>query len=97
MLGFSRGEVLASFLVESLCLALIGGALGCYLGTFADGVTVKSIVGGGAGGGKMVTLDMVVSGDIIVIGLVVALTIGAIGGLLPALSAMLVKPLYSLR
>jgi len=97
MLGFSRGEVLASFLVESLCLALLGGALGCYLGTFADGVTVKSIVGGGAGGGKMVTLDMVVSNDIIVIGLVVALTIGAIGGLLPAISAMLVKPLYSLR
>jgi putative ABC transport system permease protein len=58
---------------------------------------VKSIVGGGAGGGKMVTLDMVVSGDILAVGLSVALIIGAIGGLLPAISAMLVKPLYSLR
>jgi putative ABC transport system permease protein len=97
MLGYSRTEVLASFLVESLCLALLGGGLGCLLGTFADGYTVKSIVGGGAGGGKMVTLDMVVSGDILAVGLSVALIIGAIGGLLPAISAMLVKPLYSLR
>lgn len=97
MLGYSRTEVLASFLVESLCLALLGGGLGCLLGTFADGITVKSIVGGGAGGGKMVTLDMVVSGDILAVGLSVALIIGAIGGLLPAISAMLVKPLYSLR
>lgn len=97
MLGYSRTEVLASFLVESLCLALLGGGLGCLLGTFADGYTVKSIVGSGAGGGKTVTLDMVVSGDILAVGLSVALIIGAIGGLLPAISAMLVKPLYSLR
>lgn len=98
MLGFSRLEVLASFLVESLCLSLLGGALGCLIGAWwADGYTVKSIVGGGAGGGKMVTLDMVVSGDILAVGLSVSLIIGAIGGLLPAISAMLVKPLYSLR
>lgn len=97
MLGYSRLEVLASFLVESLCLALLGGGLGCFLGTYANGITVKSIVGGGAGGGKMVTLDMIVSGDILAVGLSVALIIGAIGGLLPAISAMLVKPLYSLR
>lgn len=97
MLGFSRLEVLASFLVESLCLSLLGGALGCALGMFANGHQVKSIVGGGAGGGKFVTLDMVVSGDILAVGLSTALIIGAIGGLLPAISAMLVRPLYSLR
>lgn len=97
MLGFSRGEVLASFLVESLCIALLGGSLGCALGMLANGQQVKSIVGGGAGGGKFVTLDMVVSGDILAVGLTTALVIGALGGLLPAISAMLVKPLYSLR
>ncbi|WP_254512128.1 ABC transporter permease [Anatilimnocola floriformis] len=98
MLGFTRLEVLASFLVESLCLSLLGGAIGCLGGAWwANGYTVKSIVGGGVGGGKMVTLDMIVSGDILAVGLSVALIIGAVGGLLPAISAMLVKPLYSLR
>ncbi len=97
MLGYSRAEVLASFLVESLCLALFGGGIGCLLGLFADGYEVKSILSSGQGGGKFVTLDMIVSGDIIAVGLTVALIIGAIGGLLPAISAMLVKPLYSLR
>ncbi|QDU26942.1 putative ABC transporter permease YknZ [Anatilimnocola aggregata] len=97
MLGYSRAEVLSSFLVESLCLAMLGGALGCALGTLADGYEVKSIIGGGQGGGKFVALDMAVSGDIIAAGMTVALVIGALGGLLPAISAMLVKPLYSLR
>lgn len=97
MLGYSRMEVLASFLVESLCLALLGGGAGCLLGMIADGYEVKSILGSGQGGGKFVTLDMIVSGDILAVGLSTALIIGAIGGLLPAISAMLVKPLYSLR
>lgn len=97
MLGYSRTEVLASFLVESLFLAMFGGGIGCLIGLFADGYEVKSILGSGQGGGKFVTLDMIVSGDILAVGLSVSLIIGAIGGLLPAISAMLVKPLYSLR
>ncbi len=97
MLGYSRSEVLASFLVESLCLALVGGGVGCLLGMYADGYEVKSVISAGQGSSKFVTLDMIVSGDIIAAGMSVALIIGAVGGLLPAISAMLVKPLYSLR
>ncbi|WP_425617250.1 ABC transporter permease [Anatilimnocola sp. NA78] len=98
MLGYSRGEVLASFLVESLFLAMIGGGIGCLLAGFAaNGYEVRSILGSGQGGGKFVSLNMVVSGDIVATGMTVSLLIGALGGLLPAISAMLVKPLYSLR
>jgi len=98
MLGYSRSEVLASFLVESLCLAILGGGIGCLLAGFtANGWEFHSIIGSGQGGGKFVSLSMVVSGDIIATGMTVSLLIGALGGLLPAISAMLVKPLYSLR
>src|SRR6185295_9150723 len=30
-LGFSRRAILTSFVIESVCLALVGGALGCLL------------------------------------------------------------------
>ena len=37
ILGFARWQVLFSFLVEALLLSLIGGSLGCALGTLANG------------------------------------------------------------
>ena len=40
---------------------------------------------------------MLVSGDIIAAGLAVALVIGLIGGIIPSIWAMLVRPLESLR
>jgi putative ABC transport system permease protein len=38
-LGFSRRAILASFVVESALLALIGGGLGCLLALTANGYT----------------------------------------------------------
>lgn len=38
-LGFTRGSILASFLVESVLLALLGGLLGCLLSIPAHGLT----------------------------------------------------------
>ena len=49
------------------------------------------------GSSKFVVLEMVVSGDIIAVGLALALAIGLIGGLVPSIWAMLVRPLESLR
>ena len=42
LLGFTRLQVLASFLLESIVISLIGGALGCAIGfaeTLARGAT----------------------------------------------------------
>ena len=39
VLGFSRGSILLSFLIESLLLALIGGVFGCLLALPINGVT----------------------------------------------------------
>ncbi|HMC11642.1 MAG TPA: ABC transporter permease [Pirellulaceae bacterium] len=97
ILGFSRLHVQASFLLESLVLALAGGAAGCALGSLVHGTKAASIVGSGQGGGKFVVLEMVVSGDIIAVGLALSLAMGLFGGLLPSIRAMLVRPLESLR
>jgi ABC-type antimicrobial peptide transport system permease subunit len=97
ILGYARWQILQSFFLESLLLAAIGGGLGCLAGTLADGWTATSIITSGQGGGKSVVLKLVVDSSVLLWGIVFALAMGNIGGLLPALSAMRVRPLESVR
>lgn len=97
ILGYQRRQILISFLLESLVLALLGGLLGCAIGMVADGWTAKSIVSGGPGGGKFVVLRLAVSLDILATGLLLSLAMGALGGFIPAVSAMRLRALESLR
>ena len=97
LLGYARWQVLTSFFLESLLLAVIGGLLGCAVGCLGHGWTATSIAGSGAGGGKSVVLKLIVDWRILGVGLAFSLLMGAVGGLLPALSAMRLKPLESLR
>ena len=97
ILGYARWQVLASFFLEALLLALLGGLLGCALGSLANGYTASSIVSSGQGGGKSVVLKLVVDGRILLAGLGFSLLMGCLGGLVPALSAMRLKPLEAVR
>jgi ABC-type antimicrobial peptide transport system permease subunit len=100
LLGFKRWQVMVSFMLESLTIALIGGIAGVLLAwVFADGrSTVSTLSGGGGGpGGKSVALKIVVSSEVMAMGLLFALAMGRLGGLVPALSAMQKKILDSLR
>jgi ABC-type antimicrobial peptide transport system permease subunit len=97
ILGFSRLEVLCTFLLESLALALFGGTLGCLVGCLVHGMKATSVVSGGQGSSKNVVLELLVSGDNISIGLLVTLIMGLLGGLIPSLLAMRLRPLESLR
>jgi len=97
IVGFKRWQILVSFFIESLLIALIGGLLGCAIGSLVDGVTASSVISSSQGGGKFVVLQLVVTFETILTGLALALAMGAIGGLLPAMSAMRLKPLESLR
>jgi ABC-type lipoprotein release transport system permease subunit len=97
ILGFARWQILVSFFLETLVIALVGGLLGCALGYLWDGVTATSIVSSGQGGGKTVVLKLVVDADTLAIGVLFTLIMGALGGLVPSLSAMRLRPLESLR
>lgn len=97
ILGYARWQILVSFLLESLVIALIGGLAGCAVGMLADGWSARSVVSSGPGGGKSVVLQMVVSPEILMTGTLLSLGMGGLGGFFPAIAAMRLKALESLR
>lgn len=97
ILGFSRWQILVSFFLEAMLLAVVGGLVGCAFGSLANGWTATSIISSGQGGGKSVVLKLVVDGKILATGMAFSLMMGFIGGLIPALSAMRLRPLDSVR
>jgi hypothetical protein len=98
ILGYARWQILESFFLESLMLAVFGGVIGCLLGMMVDGWSATSILSSGqGGGGRSVVFKIVVDSRILLGGLIFSLVMGNIGGLLPALSAMRIRPLESVR
>jgi ABC-type antimicrobial peptide transport system permease subunit len=96
LLGFKRWQILVSFLLESLLLALIGGAIGCALGSLCDGFTANSVVTG-QGGGKFVVLRLTVDASTLAVGMMLSLSMGLLGGMIPAVGAMRLSALNALR
>jgi ABC-type antimicrobial peptide transport system permease subunit len=97
LLGYPKRQILVSFLLESIMIAAIGGLLGCALGSLAHGWSATSIVGGQGGGGKTVVLELLVTLPTIIAGMLLAIGMGIVGGLLPALNAMRLSALDALR
>lgn len=97
LLGYGRTDILISFVMESLGIALLGGILGCAAGSLSDGLSATSIVSSGIGGGKSVVLKLTVDATIVTGGLVLALAMGAMGGLVPACYAVSRRALDALR
>jgi ABC-type antimicrobial peptide transport system permease subunit len=97
IIGFARWQILATFLLESLVIALIGGGLGCILGYFVNGISASTMVGSNDGIPKSVVFEMVVDPNTVALGLLFTLLMGGLGGFLPALAAMRLRPLESLR
>jgi putative ABC transport system permease protein len=97
ILGFKRWQILVSFMLESLGIALLGGMLGCALGSFADGFSSRSIMTAGMGGGKSVMLKLTIDLDVILCGILFTFAMGRLGGLLPSLSAMRLGILDTLK
>jgi len=98
LLGFARWQILVSFLIESLVIGLAGGLLGCALGSLCDGWTANSIVSSPQGGtGKFVVLVMDVDANTVLLGVLLSAGMAVLGGLLPAVSSVRLRPLEALR
>jgi putative ABC transport system permease protein len=83
-LGFSRRSILFSFVLESVLLALVGGALGCLLALPMNGFTTAS---GQTASFSELAFAFHVTTRILVLGVTFAGVMGLIGGLLPAMRA----------
>jgi putative ABC transport system permease protein len=99
LMGYRRWQILLSFQLEALLIAILGGALGCIFSYVVfNGMTVTSIISSGqGGGGKTVVLRLLVSPSVLFGGMVFSILMGAIGGFIPAFSAMRLRPLESLK
>jgi putative ABC transport system permease protein len=81
-LGFSRRAILASFLVESVILALIGGAVGCLLAFPMNGFSTGT---GQTQSFSEIAFAFRITPGIVLTGMAFAVLMGLLGGLLPAL------------
>jgi putative ABC transport system permease protein len=82
-LGFGSGAVVASVMIESLALALVGGATGAIIAYFAfNGIEAATMNWQSF---SQVTFAFAVTPELLVRGIVWAVLIGLIGGLFPAI------------
>jgi len=88
-IGFSDRSVLFFVLAESLVIALIGGVLGLGLALVAVPLLGAALNG--------LLPSLVLSPAILLLGLLVALLVGGISGLLPGIGAMRMRVVNALR
>ena len=92
-LGFSRLSILLGVLIESIVLALIGGLLGVLFTLPFEGYTAATA---GASFNQL-SFAFRITPQGIAAGMIVALVLGVIGGLLPALRAARIPVTAALR
>jgi putative ABC transport system permease protein len=94
ILGFRKGSILLSFLLESMLLALVGGILACLIVLPLNNVTTSL--------GNFVTFSETsfnfrIGPQVMAFGLIFAMLLGALGGFFPARQAARKEILTALR
>jgi putative ABC transport system permease protein len=87
--GFPDFLLLILVLAESLLIALIGGALGLLLASFAMPVLTKALNG--------IFPNLILAPRVILFGLTAAIFVGVLSGLLPGVGAMRLRIVNALR
>jgi putative ABC transport system permease protein len=94
-IGFRPGVVALATMIESTVLALIGGLIGAAVAYLVfNGFTVSTLNGASF---SQVVFDFAVTPDLLRQGLVAALIIGLLGGILPAVRAARLPVVTALR
>jgi len=93
VLGFSKGSILTSFLLESAVLSALGGLLGCLLALPLNGVTTSI----GNSTFSETAFAFHVTPNIMLTGVIFAVVLGSVGGLFPARMASRKQILTALR
>jgi putative ABC transport system permease protein len=93
-LGFGALPVVASVMAESLLLSLCGGVLGAVIAYLAFNGYAVSTLGGGF---TQVAFQFAVTPELVLLGVMLALKIGFIGGLAPAVRAARIPVTEALR
>jgi putative ABC transport system permease protein len=94
VLGFRRWTILASFMLESLVLALMGGAAGCALALPMNGISTGM---GNMATFSEITFNFRVTPALMLDGMIFAAVMGVLGGYLPARLAARVPIVRALR
>jgi putative ABC transport system permease protein len=93
-LGFSKMSILTSFLLESIVLCVIGGAVGAAASLLLSFVKITML---NAGTWSEIVFGFEPTPEIIVKAIVMAGFMGIVGGFLPALRAARVSPIEAMR
>ncbi|HUA62295.1 MAG TPA: ABC transporter permease [Verrucomicrobiae bacterium] len=93
VLGFSKGSILTSFLVEAAVLSGLGGLLGCLLALPLNGVNTAI----GNNTYSETAFAFHVTPQIMLTGVIFAVVLGSLGGLFPARMASRKQILTALR
>lgn len=94
VLGFKRREIYLSFLIESIVLALAGGILGCVFSLPLNGIATGTFSWTTF---AEVAFEFRITPDLLSMGILFALVMGVIGGMLPARFAARKPVLDALR
>jgi putative ABC transport system permease protein len=93
-LGFSSWNVILSFLFEALLISLIAGIIGCVVVLPLNGMTTQTM---NFSTFSSIAFAFKITFNLLVMGVIFALAMGVLGGLLPAVRAALRPVAVSLR
>jgi putative ABC transport system permease protein len=82
--GFSAWNVILSFLFEALLISIIGGILGCLAVLPLNGITTQTL---NFQTFSNIAFAFKITFDLLLMGVIFALVMGVLGGLLPAVRA----------